>query len=115
MACKPSVKPVSAAGAPSLHCCAAKMLKNIGIHVSCPISLDVSVQESSVEVIPDCVIDKSLPHLRLSPLLVSENHIIIPPPLHLDSTDITLDSGHRGLHEVGQLEINYQLQIVNTQ
>ena len=89
------------------------MLKIIIVHVTCPMSLDVSVQESSVKVISDRVIDKSLLHLRLSPLLVSENHIIIPPPFHLDSTDITLDSGHRGLHEVGQLKINFQLQITN--
>jgi hypothetical protein len=67
------------------------MAQGYFVHVSCLILLDVSVQESSMEVIPDCVIDKSLLHFRLSPLLISENHIIVPPPFHLGSTKMTTD------------------------
>ncbi len=51
-------------------------------HASIP-SFDVAVQETSVKVISDCVIDIPLLRFHLPPLLVAEDHIIIPSPLDL--------------------------------
>ena len=49
--------------------------------------LDIPVQESSVEVVPDCVIHKTLLQLGLSSFLVSKDHVIVPPSLHLHRGD----------------------------
>jgi len=42
-----------------------------------------AVEEALMEVIPDGVVDEPLLRLGLPPRLVLEDHIVVPPPLHL--------------------------------
>ena len=59
---------------------------------TCTRLLDIPVQEPSVEVVPDCVIHKSLLQLGLSSFLVSEHHIVVPSSLHLRRGDTIVNA-----------------------
>ena len=48
-------------------------------------SLDVSGQESPMEVATNCVIDETFLSLGLSTSLILKHHIIIPASLHLQT------------------------------
>ena len=44
-------------------------------------SLDVASEEFAVKVVADGVVDETLLRLRLSPALIFEYHVLVPPPL----------------------------------
>jgi hypothetical protein len=54
--------------------------------------VDEFLQEGAVEVAADRVVDEALLVLRLVSRLVSEHHIIVPPPLDLQTrTEVSVN------------------------